>query len=206
MTSDTRITSITGNLDFPNLSDVNLFEIKTTKVTFIPDFTLVTKQFPKFNKLIINFSGLRHVERRHLASMPQLTYLDLYGNQIESLPEDVFNDMVNLEILLVSSNKIKLLPPKLLWNMPKLKEFKANRNQIELIPRDFFKNNRELEKLLIDENKIRRIEVDLSLVLPKLKYLNLEKNTCVSEICSACKTENLREIQQKIDRNCTGRA
>jgi Leucine-rich repeat (LRR) protein len=172
-------------------------------VTFIPNFSLVTEQFPSFKWLRILRSGLKYVERRQLASMPQLTSLGLNYNHIESLPEDVFNDLVNLEDLNVSFNKIKMLPPKLLWNLPKLNVFAAIRNRIELIPRDFFKNNRELELVWFHSNKITRIEVDFTL-LAKLKLLLLEDNTCINEVCNPCNIEKLRQIQQEINRNCTG--
>jgi Leucine-rich repeat (LRR) protein len=186
------------------LSEVESVSIENTSVTFIPDFTLVTKQLPKFKELWITDSGLKYVERRQLAKMPQLTQLSLYFNHIEHLPEDAFNDLVNLEELYVSYNHIKVLPPKLLWNLPKLKQFGASDNQIELIPRDFFKTNRQLEDLWIQDNKITRIEADFTL-LPKLGFLNLKRNTCISEgLCNPCNIEKLRQIQQEINRNCTG--
>jgi Leucine-rich repeat (LRR) protein len=201
ITPNTRITAITGNLDYPNLSDVEFVYINNATMTFIPDFTLVTKQFPKFKQLFITDSGLKYVERRQLSKMPQLTRLDLPHNLIESLPEDVFDDLVNLEELYITGNHIKVLPPKLLWNLPKLETFVANKNQIELIPRDFFKNNRELRILYIHINKITRIEMDFTL-LPKLTILDLDKNTCINETCYPC--NNWRETQQKINRDCTG--
>jgi Leucine-rich repeat (LRR) protein len=186
------------------LSDVQRVSINNARVTFIPDFTLVTKQFPKFKQLEIEYSGLKYVERRQLAKIPQLTKLSLFGNAIEDLPEDVFNDLVNLEELDVAANQIKVLQPKLLWNLPKLITFGANDNQIELIPRDFFKNNRQLELISIEQNKITRIEVDFTL-LPKLENLNLDRNTCINEECSwSCNIEKLRKIQQKINRSCKG--
>jgi Leucine-rich repeat (LRR) protein len=202
-TPDKRIKAITGNLDYPNLSDVESVYIYDERVTFIPDFLLVTEQFPKFKLLGIENSGLKYVERRQLASLTQLTYLELTYNGIRYLPEDVFSDLVNLERLYVSYNHIKVLPPKLLWNLPKLKIFSADSNRIELIPRDFFKNNRELEGIGIDDNKITRIEVDFTL-LPKLNYLNLETNTCINEVCYECNIEKLTQIQQNINANCTG--
>jgi Leucine-rich repeat (LRR) protein len=202
-TPDTRISSITGNLDYPNLSDVEGVHIEYATVTFIPDFTLVTRQLPKFKRLWILRSGLKYVERRQLAKLPQLMQLHLDRNLIEDLPEDAFNDLVNLESLIVSANQIKVLPPKLLWNLPKLKIFQAQENHIELIPRDFFKNNRELESIWIHNNKITRIEVDFTL-LPKLTALYLNDNTCIDEACYPCKIEKLRQIQQEINRNCTG--
>jgi Leucine-rich repeat (LRR) protein len=204
---DTRIASITGNSDYPNLSDVDTFSINEARVTFIPDFTLVARQFPKFKRLIINSSGLKYVERKQLAKIPQITKLDLARNVIELLPIDAFSDLVNLETLSVAANRIKVLPPKLLWNLPKLKEFFAWSNQIELIPRDFFKNNRELENLWISDSKVTRIEVDFTL-LPNLELLNLNNNDCTSErFCSYCKDSfpygrELSEVQQDINRNC----
>jgi Leucine-rich repeat (LRR) protein len=202
-TPNTRITAITGNFDYPNVAEVEKVHIEKANVTFFPDFTLVTKQFPKFERLRIWFSGLKYVERRQLAKLPQLTQLDLAYNDIEDLPEDVFSDLVSLEKLWIASNKIKVLPLKMLWNLPKLKEFGAHHNSIELIPRDFFKNNRELKWFSINDNKIVRIEADLTL-LPKLTALNLSRNTCISEHCHPCEIERLREIQQKINRNCAG--
>jgi Leucine-rich repeat (LRR) protein len=202
-TANTRITSIIDNTGNPSLSDVERVEIKYATVIFIPDFKLVTKQLPKFNKLIINYSDLKFVERRQMASMPQLTDLSVAGNQIEDLPEDVFDDLVNLDTLDISDNQIKVLPPKLLWNMPKLKEFVARNNQIELIPRDFFKNNRELKHVWIDFNIITQIEVDFTL-LPKLSVLNLSRNTCISKDCFPCNIDLVRQFQQEINRNCAG--
>jgi Leucine-rich repeat (LRR) protein len=200
-TPDTRITSITGNFDYPFLSGVESLTFTKATVTFIPDLTLFARQFPKFKQLWIIGSGLKHVERRQLAKIPQLTFINFLNNDIESLPEDAFNDLVNLDTLIVRDNKIKLLPPKLLWNLPKLKIFASNGNQIELIPRDFFKNHRELEQIWINDNKIRRIEVDFTL-LPKLTILDLSSNSCINEVCQSCNIDRLRQIQQKINRNC----
>jgi Leucine-rich repeat (LRR) protein len=201
---DTRITRITGNFDYSFLSEVQRVGIYNARVTFIPDLTLVRKQLPKFKQLWIERSGLKYVERSQLAKMPQLTLLYLGHNLIEHLPEDAFNDLVNLEELYVAFNKIKVLPPKLLWNLPKLKIFSASRNQIELIPRDFFKNNRQLERVWIQDNKITRIEVDFTL-LPKLGLVILKRNTCISEgLCNPCNIEEMRQIQQEINLNCTG--
>jgi Leucine-rich repeat (LRR) protein len=197
---DTRITSITGNFDTPFLFDVELVNINNATVTFIPDFTLVTRQFPKFKRPFIWNSGLKYVERRQLAKITQLTYLDLRHNLIEDLPEDVFNDLVNLEELHVAANQIKVLPPKLLWNLPKLKKFGTDGNQIELIPRDLFKNNRDLENFW--NNKIRRIEMDFTL-LTKLNHLYLCNNTCINDGCRSCNFDLLRQIQERINRNCT---
>jgi Leucine-rich repeat (LRR) protein len=202
-TPNKRIKAITGNLDYPNLSDVESVYIHDERVTFIPDFSLVTEQFPKFKLLDITRSDLKYVERRQLASLTQLTYLELTSHGIRFLPEDVFSDLVNLERLYVDKNEIKVLPPKLLWNLPKLKIFSARENQIELIPRDFFKNNRELENLWLYENIITRIEADFTL-LPKLKDLDLDGNNCINEYCSPCKIEKLTQIQQNINANCTG--
>jgi Leucine-rich repeat (LRR) protein len=185
------------------VADVEIVSIYDATVTFIPDFTLVTRQYPKFKRLWIKHSGLKYVERRQLAKLPQLTGLSLARNPTELLPEDAFNDLVNLEYLSVSDNQIKVLPPKLLWNLPKLKIFGASKNQIELIPRDFFKTNRELKDFWIYNNKITRIEVDLTL-LPKLNLLYLYNNTCINQYCDPCDIGKLRQIQQEIDRNCTG--
>jgi Leucine-rich repeat (LRR) protein len=202
-TPDARITSITGNLDYPNLSDIETVALNNASVTFIPDLSLFTRQFPKFTRLAIDYSGLKYVERRQLAKIPQLTFLSLAFNLIESLPEDAFSDLVNLEILLVLNNQIKVLPPKLLWNLPKLKDFGADRNRIELIPRNLFKNNLELEHLWIGDNEITRIEADFTLH-PQLEYLDMLMNDCISDICDQCDIGKLRELQQKINRNCTG--
>jgi Leucine-rich repeat (LRR) protein len=203
---DTRIASITGNLEFPNLSNVESISIDGATVTFMPDLTLFAKQFPKFEKLSVIRSGLKYVERKQLAKIPQLRILRLYNNLIEHLPENVFSDLVQLKELWLASNKITVLPPKLLWNLPNLFNFWVERNSIERIPRDFFKNNLEMHELAIYDNKITRIEVDLTL-LRKLSVLNLNNNSCISEgWCSYCNTFKLREIQQKINRNCTGKA
>jgi Leucine-rich repeat (LRR) protein len=203
---DTRIARITGNLDYRFLSDVELIFMNKATMTFMPDFTLFVKQFPKFNRIFFSDCGLKYVERRQLAKIPQLTFISFLNNLIERVPEDAFSDLVKLEELWVSSNKIRVLPPKLLWNLPKLRRFGADKNQIELIPRDFFKNNRELKTFWINDNKITRIEVDLTL-LPKLTILYMMRNSCLSdEFCDPCSIDQLREIQEKINRNCTGRA
>jgi Leucine-rich repeat (LRR) protein len=184
------------------LSDVQSLTISDAKMTFMPDFSLVTRQFPQLKQLYISNSGLKYVERKQLASFHQLTQLVLVENLIEHLAEDVFNDLVNLESLYVVYCKIRELPPKLLWKLPKLKTFRAARNRIELIPRDFFKYNRELESFEIAGNRITRIEVNLTL-LPKLKSLDLTDNDCITEEnCYDCDMRQLREIQEKINFNC----
>ncbi|KAG5667426.1 hypothetical protein PVAND_015406 [Polypedilum vanderplanki] len=199
---NTQISSITGSLNDQNVSKLRTVNIVSAEVTYIPDFTAVNRKFPKFDQLYIVLSGLKFVERKQLAKMPLLTLLNFFGNEIEFLPEDAFDDLKNLKILAFVQNKIKVLPPKLLWNLPKLVELWAYENPYEIIPRRFFKNNKEVVKLWMGYNKIKKIEVNFK-ALPKLDVLDLRENDCINlQTCISCGAENFNDIQEKIDRDC----
>lgn len=163
--------------------------------------TAARNKLPNFEKLFITFSGLKYVEKSKLAKLTQLKFLNFYGNDIENLDPDVFDDLVNLEHLLFVNNKIKVLPSRLLWNLPNLKSFWAYENPIAEIPIRFFKNNKKIEEIWLGPSKIRKIGVNFKSLL-NLKLLDLRKNICINEIlCSTCGV-TIEAMQEKIDESC----
>lgn len=99
--------------------------------------TLQKDDFPKLEILNLSYNQIAPASIRNLYSILKLKVLDLQGNNLVTLPEDLFN-MKCLEELNLSSNFLTshstLVSPQILFKslgqMPRLKRLNLSRNKL----------------------------------------------------------------------------
>ena len=83
-----------------SLVDINL---QYNNIQSIPP--LVRDDFPKLESLNLSYNQLTPASIRHLYCLPRLKLLDLQGNNLVTLPDDI-KDLRHLEELNLSSNML----------------------------------------------------------------------------------------------------
>lgn len=162
---DAAITSISGNHFYGhNNSLVEYFKLlEESETHFVPHNIGV--HFPKLQKIFLHGEKLQAISRSVFHRCDGVSALFVTGTKILWLPEDTFNDLPKLEILVLRENQIKLLPMKLFTNNGKLHRFSADGNKIQVIDLQFGES---------------------------LKFVNLERNVCINETKSS-KVEEINE-------------
>lgn len=152
------------------------------------------EHFSGIENLIIHDSSLEHIQRSDfVGSLLRLEVLNLFGNQIKSIPHDTFYDLLQLRHLDVENNFITFLHPQLLVHAANLSVFAAGYNEIEEIHENFFEKNPKLWKVWLNENKIKKFGFNFTEFLVKfrnetnLRYINLSRNNGSCDILFSSK-------------------
>lgn len=152
------------NLEKLNLSSNKITNISShiTKLIKLKYLNLANnKQSQQISSEILKLEKLEELDLygNQLKSIPislfqlnNLKILDLRGNSIEKIPEKI-SELIQLEELYLSSNKIKELPNSL-FELSNLKKLLLSSNEIENIPNDIYKL-RQLEEVDLKSNKIK---------------------------------------------------
>ncbi|XP_042355206.1 relaxin receptor 2a [Plectropomus leopardus] len=107
--------------------------------------------------------------------MPALDWLDLEGNQIQTLNHSVLKTCGKLEVLLLMDNRIRRVPENTFQSLWKLAELNLSSNRIKELPKNTFKNlSKSLLKLNISYNPLLHIHSSHFNHLTHLQSLALE--------------------------------
>nr|XP_046266959.1 relaxin receptor 2a isoform X2 [Scatophagus argus] len=107
--------------------------------------------------------------------MPALDWLDLEGNQIQTLNYSILKTCSKLEVLLLMDNRIRRVPENTFQSLWKLAELNLSSNRIRELPKNTFKNlSKSLLKLNISYNPLLRIHPSHFNHLTHLQSLALE--------------------------------
>ncbi|XP_040005445.1 relaxin receptor 2a isoform X2 [Xiphias gladius] len=107
--------------------------------------------------------------------MPALNWLDLEGNQIQSLNYSILKTCSKLEVLLLMDNRIRWVPENTFQSLWKLAELNLSSNRIRELPKNTFKGlSKSLLKLNISHNPLLRVHPSHFHHLVHLQSLALE--------------------------------
>ncbi len=107
------------------------------------------------------------------------THIYLNSNQIASISQDDFRDLVNVVYLRLSYNDITELPADVFSEMPALKILKLDRNEISVAHPDAFRGVPSLLLLYLENNPIDSLPSTLFSHIPNLEHLRVEINAQV---------------------------
>ena len=98
------------------------------------------------------------------------------NNQIDTIEDESFKDLINLKILSIQNNKLKRISKKTFVNLINLIYLYIDNNQIDNIEDNSFKELINLDTLRIKNNKLKSISNKTFANLTNLKYLNIYNN------------------------------
>ena len=104
-----------------------------------------------------------------------LKRLDLSYNLFEDLAEDSFVDIINLEELDLSHNRLTDLKRKAVYRMPRLRSVDLSYNRIRSFHSDSFDSTPLIDELRLNHNRLTDVS-DVSFVLDSLPKLRLLGN------------------------------
>lgn len=107
---------------------------------------------------------------------PNLEYIGLYGNQLESVPPDLLSKQSHLRILDLGENNIRALSEDFFRSVPNLQYLWMYSNLLSDLPSNIFKNLHNLVELNLNSNKLTKFPVDYVSHMKKLRRLELALN------------------------------
>lgn len=112
------------------------------RASFLNSFTYlpinIGQLFPRLQKMIIDeVKFIKKENFRGMGNLSTLLYLNL--NQIETLSEDAFAELPNLQFLSLGNGKIKVLPENIFQQNPKLNSLDMFFGELQSIKVDFTK-------------------------------------------------------------------
>ncbi|KAJ0985132.1 hypothetical protein J5N97_003488 [Dioscorea zingiberensis] len=106
-----------------------------------------------------------------------ITKLDLSNNNLESIPESMMARLLNLVVLDVHSNQLRVLPNSI-GCLSKLKVIDVSSNMLEFLPKTI-ENCRALEEVNVNFNKLTRLPDTMGFELTNLEKLSVNSNKLV---------------------------
>nr|ABB21034.1 variable lymphocyte receptor A [Eptatretus burgeri] len=126
--------------------------------------------------LKLNYNKLRELEPKAFHRLSKLTYLSLDNNQLQTLPEGVFDQLVELDELYLQYNKLKSLPSKIFDSLTKLTWLSLQYNKLQSLPNGVFHNLPLLKELYLSYNQLRSVPNRAFDSLSNIKTLWLQSN------------------------------
>ncbi|XP_054588702.1 leucine-rich repeat serine/threonine-protein kinase 2 isoform X3 [Nothobranchius furzeri] len=161
-----------GEREQIRLLDLSGNELDT--LSCLLDNALVQQQLWHIVRLDLSHNILLEFPSSLCQSLQSLTLLDLQGNQLQSLPEELLS-LPSLSMLNVSHNQ---LGPVLTFDptvtCSSLKQLNLSFNKISTFPHKLGRTMEQLEELIMEGNSIAELCTPLS--LPEIKLLDVSRN------------------------------
>ncbi|XP_075729831.1 peroxidasin isoform X2 [Rhipicephalus microplus] len=137
------------------------------------------------------FLNLDHVPR-----VPEnTTVLDLRFNQIQRIPANAFQDLPNLDTLMLDSNQLQIVENQAFEKLRNLRHLFLSKNRIRRIEDDAFSGLQQLEQLHLNDNQVRTVQKGALQNLRQLRRLRLDGNPLLCDCGLVWFTQMLREKQ-----------
>nr|WBP49914.1 Toll-like receptor protein [Mimachlamys nobilis] len=158
---------------FADLANLQLLDLSASGITSVADTAF--DGLKTLTNLKLNDNLLDDVPSRLPATL-QLLYLN--GNQIVSIPDGIFSNLINLQKLYLGANKIVTLYQSSFRGLVDLQILHLVQNKIATLPGKVFQPFTRLLSLELNKNNIKRITDSSSLFdsMEALQNLNLAGN------------------------------
>ena len=151
--------------------DVKSLEIIDSIFHFTND---IFKHLPSLKKIAIKNGGMSTLEPKMQSS--SVTYLEVEGNKIREVPDEIFVGLPNLDSLQLNNNEIEQINQFAFSGLSKLKELSLKDNKISQLPVEVFKDLVELTHLSLKRNKLRALDGNLLKHNLKVEIVKFENN------------------------------
>ncbi|XP_066246920.1 toll-like receptor 13 [Euwallacea similis] len=187
----------------------NTFEVMNTTDSLIIGsegmaLTLLPNSFSGLRMLkilTINNVNVPLLKRELFSGMPQLKELIITGN-IGKIEFDAFQEVPNLETVILSNCKIFNISMDGFLGLNKVKYLDLSKNELEYLPSGVFDDLENIRELYLNGNKFRTLPRDIfSKIYPRLLRLNENPWHCSCEM-SEWKPIIASRIKQKTLKSC----
>uniref|UniRef100_A0AAG5DWX7 TIR domain-containing protein n=1 Tax=Anopheles atroparvus TaxID=41427 RepID=A0AAG5DWX7_ANOAO len=129
---------------------------------------------PQLTDAIVYGNGLRTVPR--FDGTPLLAHLDLSGNQLETLPANLFTELPKLTSLDLKKNRLTALPRDIFGANRQLVELDLSHNGLEELPDSLLQDQRNLKTLYLNYNNLTSLNTQVLRNLNVLQKLHIDHN------------------------------
>lgn len=188
-----------------SLEAINIYNNR--HVSFIPSRLYL--RLPHVIEIQVAKCSITRIMSDNFVNLIEVHVLILSDNIIKDIAENAFNDLINLEEILMKNNRLTFLPgelfaklrflrhinfsnnaikslsEKLLTTPKKLEQIYFQINALEFLPNDLFKENFELRFIDFGFNEIKYVTSNnLSPILGKIRHAetaNFKNNICIDD-------------------------
>ena len=108
------------------------------------------------------------------------TSLNLFGNNLSSLPQGIFQGLSNLKTLLLSDNNLRSLPQGIFQGLFNLQGLDLDDNNLTSLPQGIFQGLSNLQWLTLSDNNLSSLPEGIFQGLSNLQHLWLSDNNLSS--------------------------
>ncbi|GAB1860996.1 Protein toll [Camponotus japonicus] len=161
--------------DLTNLTGLNLRDNNLRLINGIFNHT------PQLQWLELADNNLQSIELGTFGNLKNLTLLNLWQNHLTELQSGIFDELVALQSLDLNRNDIIDLPKDIFAKLKNLKILNLSLNNFTYLPRNLLRNNTKLQTFTLTENKRNMtLPEEFFANLTELKVLNLKKNGLIT--------------------------
>jgi len=140
------------------------------------------QQMPNLKRIDLDGNYLTEVVEDLFASNPALEFLNFLNNRVTAVPEKLFANNPELEVVWFSGNKLSALPQNLFQENRNLLFVDFSRNFIKKMPRYLFRSNFFLDEVHFEANTMERVCRDQFRTNPNLRIVSFVGNGELPEL------------------------
>ncbi|NXA06938.1 IGS10 protein, partial [Sapayoa aenigma] len=116
-------------------------------------------------RINLGYNSLRKLSPTDFAGLEKLELLMLHSNEINMIPEKVFSDLCSLQVLKMSYNKVRELQQDVFYGLKSLVRLHMDHNQIEFVNPNVFNGLTSLKLVHLDGNLLQQLHPDTFVTL-----------------------------------------
>ncbi|KAI1723060.1 leucine rich repeat domain-containing protein [Ditylenchus destructor] len=156
-----------------DLSDLICADFESNQLVDLPPLLFLPRPMESLESLVLRCNCMRGLLPATISSLKSLTYLDLSGNRLNSLPESLF--FLRLKVLLLGSNRLENINPEIRRLGSCLEELDISDNRLKTLPIETGQLA-ALRVLNLSGNMLESLPQELGLLAHTLKVLDLSNN------------------------------
>ncbi|XP_043097477.1 leucine-rich repeat-containing protein 15 [Puntigrus tetrazona] len=158
---------------FDDLVSLEILHLQDNTITQLP--ANLFSNLPKLKKLYLSNNRLSLLPSAIFLNLPSLTHISLYENQLSRLMPETFGPMA-LQELWLYDNLLTHLEDNVFNNLTEIRLLVLSRNRIQHISPGAFNGLMELEEISLHTNRLTSIQAGIFKGLPKLTNISIENN------------------------------
>ncbi|NXP20694.1 IGS10 protein, partial [Scytalopus superciliaris] len=116
-------------------------------------------------RINLGYNSLRQLNPTDFAGLEKLELLMLHSNEINMIPEKVFSDLRSLQVLKMSYNKVRVLQQDVFHGLKSLIRLHMDHNHIEFVNPNVFYGLTSLRLVHLDGNLLHQLHPDTFVTL-----------------------------------------